>query len=222
MAFADRSEDFRDDLVEAGLGEQRKAMRFALLIRSAKIVSDLGEFLCVIRDVSEDGVKLRLFHPLPMEGPVQLELSTGDRFAIERAWHDEKAAGFKFVDPIDLPRFLSETSPFPKRPVRLRISRPATIRADGRICDVEIRDLSREGISIDTHFPLALEQQVTLQADNLSPRAASVRWRRSPSYGLALQHVLSFEELAITAARMQLPAHLVAAAGTEREIQLRA
>lgn len=222
MSFPDRYEDSPEDLDGFGLGEKRKAMRFALLIRSAKLVCSQGEFLCIVRDVSEDGVKLRLFHRIPLKGPVQLELSTGDRFAVERVWQDGKVAGFKFVDPVDLPRFISETSPYPKRPVRLRISLPATIRVDGKICDVEIRDLSREGISIETHFPLALEQKVTLQADKLSPRMASVRWRRSPSYGLALEHVLSFEELALTAAMMQLPADLAAEIGAGREIQLRA
>ena len=39
--------------------DQRAAPRFTLLIRAAKLVSAQGEFVCVIRDVSETGVSVR-------------------------------------------------------------------------------------------------------------------------------------------------------------------
>ncbi len=212
-----QSEDIPpEDLVRLDLGEKRKAMRFALLIRSAKLVCSSGEFLCVIRDVSEDGVKLRLFHPLPENEPLLLVLGSGDHFPVELVWQDGDLAGFRFTNPIDLHRFISEASPYPKRPIRIRLSCPATLTIDGRMCAAEICDVSREGIRIETGVPLALEQKLILSADRLSPRAASVRWRRSPSYGLSLQNIFTFEELARTVARMQLPAEYFAAEGGER------
>ena len=45
----------------------RGAQRFTLLIRTAKLVCESGEYLCVIRDVSSTGVRLRLFHDLPAD-----------------------------------------------------------------------------------------------------------------------------------------------------------
>ena len=45
--------------------EQRTAPRFTLLIRTAKLLSSSGEYLCVIRDVSSEGIKVRTFHQLP-------------------------------------------------------------------------------------------------------------------------------------------------------------
>src|SRR5690606_20786923 len=56
--------------------DMREAPRFALLIRSAKLICDSGEYLCIIRDVSETGVRLRLFHPLPPDQLLTLELAT--------------------------------------------------------------------------------------------------------------------------------------------------
>ena len=47
-------------------GDKRGAARVTLLIRAAKIVHPGGEFLCVVHTVSETGVRLRLFHPLPV------------------------------------------------------------------------------------------------------------------------------------------------------------
>ena len=63
--------------------EERTAPRFTLLIRAAKVVTPAGEFICVIRDVSQSGVSLRGFHALPENGPHWLELQTGERYAIE-------------------------------------------------------------------------------------------------------------------------------------------
>ena len=40
---------------QSGCAEMRGAERFALLIRTAKLVSESGEFLCVVRDVSASG-----------------------------------------------------------------------------------------------------------------------------------------------------------------------
>src|SRR5690606_6832932 len=69
--------------------EQRRAPRFTLLIRSAKLTSPYGEFLCIVRDVSETGVSVRLFHPLPADVPLTLELPNGDRHPLERVWEDD-------------------------------------------------------------------------------------------------------------------------------------
>ena len=62
--------------------DQRCAPRFTLLIRAAKLVGPDCEYLCVVRDASETGVSVRLFHPLPPEVPFTLELQNGDRHVL--------------------------------------------------------------------------------------------------------------------------------------------
>ncbi|MBV1917672.1 MAG: PilZ domain-containing protein [Sphingomonadaceae bacterium] len=197
----------------------REKTRFTLLIRSAKLTCDRGEFLCVIRDVSEGGVKLRLFHPIPGDGGLSLELATGDRFKVERVWHNHGLAGFRFSDSIDIPRFITEASPFPKRSLRLRMKTPAAVKVGELLLPAVIRDLSRDGIGIETDGALAIDQKVTLQAEGFGPRTAAVRWRKSPAYGLAMQDLLSFEALARTAARMQLPPNILGDLGAEDELR---
>ena len=75
--------------------DQRCAPRFTLLIRAAKILSPTGEFLCVVRDASETGVSVRLFHPLPPDVPLTLEMPNGDCLPLERVWETEGKAGFR-------------------------------------------------------------------------------------------------------------------------------
>ncbi|WP_324761533.1 PilZ domain-containing protein [Porphyrobacter sp. TH134] len=66
--------------------DQRAAPRFTLLIRAAKLVSAQGEFVCVIRDVSETGVSVRLFHALPGCKDFALHMPAGAVYEITAMW----------------------------------------------------------------------------------------------------------------------------------------
>lgn len=59
--------------------ELRAAPRFTLLIRAAKLIVDGSEFLCILRDASATGVKIRLFTPIPEHKSLAIELGTGER-----------------------------------------------------------------------------------------------------------------------------------------------
>lgn len=189
--------------MQPSVEELRSAPRFTLLIRSAKLVCEGREYLCVIRDVSASGLRLRIFHPLPPATHFELELATGERFPIERVWESPDHAGFRFADWIDVKDFIAEASPYPKRALRLKLDFPATITADGAIAHASVRDLSREGARIETTLPLAIRQKVNFTAKGLPPIVGSVCWRSQSAYGLVFQQVFSFEELAKIAAQLQ-------------------
>jgi hypothetical protein len=191
------------DACELSPEDLRSTPRFTLLIRSAKLICDSGEFLCVIRDVSASGVRLRIFHPLAPHQRFQLELATGDRFEIDRVWEAQDHAGFRFADWINVQHFIAEASPYPKRALRLRLDFSATITTDGGAAAATVRDLSREGARIETMVPLAIRQKVKLAADALPALTGTVCWRSNSAYGLAFQQVFTFEELARLAAKLQ-------------------
>ena len=186
-----------------GLVDQRQAARYILLIRSAKLVCDSGEFLCIVRDVSASGARLRLFHPVPQGEALWLELASGDRFRIEHRWNREGQFGFRFHDPIDVHRFIAEASPYPRRPVRLRIDVAASLLVNRESHAAHIRDLSRQGARIDTEQPLAIGQKLRLRAPGLPELEATVCWREAPAYGLVLRQGFSFETLARLAWQLQ-------------------
>jgi hypothetical protein len=186
-----------------GQGDQRKAKRFVLLIRSAKLVCDSGEFLCIVRDVSQSGAKLRLFHPIPSGEHCELELATGERFALEHRWNRDGQFGFRFHSPIDVPRFIAEAGPYPRRPVRLRITAPGCVVVQGSAIEAQLCDLSRHGARIETAQPLAIGQKLKLRVAGLPTIEAAVCWRDAPAYGLVFPRGFTFEELARLAWTMQ-------------------
>jgi len=176
--------------------EQRRAPRFTLLIRSAKLTSPYGEFLCIVRDVSETGVSVRLFHPLPADVPLTLELPNGDRHPLERVWEDDGRAGFRFASQTDIERLLESPSPFAKRPVRVNLEVTCDVMVGTRWVAGRILNLSQHGALITTLERLSLVQRVKLRAEGMPEVAAKVRWRRDDRYGLSFEDTFQFAELA--------------------------
>lgn len=189
---------------ENAANDRRSQPRLALLLRSGKLVGPRGEFLCIVRDLSESGARLRLFHPLVDETDLSLEIVNRQRFIVEKVWEDADEAGFRFVDDINLRGFLSGTGPFPKRPLRIHLHHLATLKYAGRVTAAVIHDLSREGVRIQTSEHLAISQNIRIESEHLPIFEATVRWRRHPFYGLSLHHVMTLEDLAHRVHKVQL------------------
>jgi hypothetical protein len=183
--------------------ENRAAPRFTTLIRSAKIISSCGEYLCVLRDVSSTGIKVRLFHPLPTESRLILELANGERYPVERVWERDDYAGLRFSGQVSVEHLLNEDGPMPKRPVRLKMELPALISINGETTPAIVRDLSQQGARIETSAQLAMDQQLRLEVHGLPTIYAKVRWRRHPNAGLVFEQTFKLDELARLAATLQ-------------------
>lgn len=211
MTFPDRP-SAGNVLLPTGLRpeDQRATPRFALLLRAAKLIGARGEYLCIVRDVSETGAKLRLFHSLAGVGGLALESVTGEHIALDLVWEHEGEAGFRFTQPIDVQRFIVEAGPYPKRPIRVALDHPARITVAGQPCEVRLRDLSRQGARIESEAHLALGQQLRIEAEDLPEFEATVCWRREPSYGLVFRQLMGLEELALRTFRIQQTALVIA------------
>jgi len=183
--------------------DQRSAPRFTLLIRAAKLVGAGGEFLCVVRDASETGVSVRLFHPLPPEGELSLELPNGDLHPLERVWEEEGKAGFRFVGDVNLARIVESPSPFAKRGVRVHLQVPCELLFGVRKAPATIVNLSQQGARICTSEKLSLIQRVKIRAEGMPEIAGKVRWRRNDHYGLSFEDTFQFAELAALAFELQ-------------------
>jgi hypothetical protein len=183
----------------ASEAEQRCAPRFTLLIRAAKLVSPAGEFLCVVRDASETGVSVRLFHPLPADVPLTLEMPNGDCHPLERVWEEEGKAGFRFAGPVDIERIVESPSRFMRRAVRVNVEVACDLLVGVRRVPATIHNLSQQGALITTLEKLSLMQRVKIRADGMPEITGKVRWRRNDQYGLSFEDTFQFAELAALA-----------------------
>ena len=185
------------------LKTQRQSHRASLMLRRAKLVCQSGEYLTLIRDVSQEGIGLGFLHDVPPETRTILQLANGMTYPVERVWAQSRQAGYRFGCTITLDEFLREETPHPIRPLRLNIEGTARIQ-DGRTAmDATLLDLSCEGAKIKGHEDIRSRGLVSFELPGLSPRLAQVRWNKEEYYGLQFQHPLDTEELADCAMRLQ-------------------
>ena len=186
--------------------DQREAQRFTLLLRAGKLRTAEGEFLCVLRDVSERGLKVRLFHQISQDELCELELSGGETFRVVLIWRHGDHAGFRFADgPIAVDRLIEEAGSFPKRSIRLRLHRPAPIllAVDGLTLPAQLCDISQHGAALTLERRLALGCPVRIEGAQLPVLHARVRWRRGNLHWLVFQEGFRFDALAELVVRIQ-------------------
>lgn len=187
----------------------REAPRYTLLMRAAKLVGRDGEFLCVVRDASEGGVNVRLFHPLPENEFLQLEFPNGDRHQLELVWQLDDRAGLKFAHAADIGRLLEGPSRYSKRQIRVNLDMCVRLAAGLQASQGRLIDISQQGAKVLCGDRFAIDQRVKLSGANgaasLPEVNAKVRWRRENAYGLVFEDTFQFGDLAHIVAKIQQP-----------------
>ncbi len=183
--------------------ELRAAPRISLMLRAAKLVCPAGEFLCILRDVSATGLKVRLFHALPAARPLTIELGSGDRYPVDPVWAQDNHAGFRFIGEVDLAGLIDESGRYPKRQLRLKLDQPVIVTAGEVNQTARLGNISQHGAMIETQHKLALSQLVQVQGPGLPARHARVRWRKGAAHGLVFQDGFRLDELALLVAGLQ-------------------
>lgn len=198
-------EQGRQDRTEACTGaDLRAAPRYTLLIRTAKIIADGREFLCILRDASATGLKVRLFGALPHARAMAVEMGTGERYPVDLVWQADDHAGLRFHEEIKVEHLLDESrGTFPKRQVRLRLAVSGVLHAGGEAVPVVFRNLSQQGARVDCDKWLLMNELVRIETGVIPPIYAKVRWRSQPSYGLIFEHTFKLDELARISAPLQ-------------------
>lgn len=185
--------------------DKRRARRYSLLIRPAKLVSEQGEFVCVLRDVSTNGVSAKLFHRLPSCERFTLELQNGQTYAMRRVWERELEVGFEFIGTVDVSQLVGEIGAFPKRGLRLSLNFPITVMASLVRTTAIVENISQQGARFECPELLAIDQSLRLEGRGLRETRAKVRWRRGEHYGVVFDDTFSLRDFALLVARLQAP-----------------
>lgn len=179
--------------------EERATPRFTLLIRTAKLIFNSAEFLCVIRDVSAEGISVRLFHAMPTEtenSELTLEMQTGECHPVILIWQRPGEAGFRFRTPVDVEQLIRRSSRFPKRELRFAAELPVRLSGLGEKYHAVLHNISQQGAMIETGDRLAIAQTIRIESKALPDIEAKVRWRKGEHYGLIFDTTFRLHDLA--------------------------
>ena len=183
--------------------EGRGAERFTLLVRTGKLVVDGREYLCVLRDASATGVKLRLFHAIPKGNQLALELTNGERHPMQLRWMHEEHAGFQFDSPIDVRALIDDRGKFPKRQIRVNVNHEVVVCAHNREFTAVLRNISQQGACLESLERMMLRETARIQIPGFPVIVARMCWRDHPRYGLVFEAGFGLEELARLLAPLQ-------------------
>ncbi|MEZ5688409.1 MAG: PilZ domain-containing protein [Caenibius sp.] len=186
--------------------ERRGSPRLGLLIRAAKLVFESGEFLCVMRDVSESGVRIKVFHALPDDQPQYIEFATGDRIMVRAIWQDGDSVGLSFAEPQDVAAIVRERGPYRKRSLRFAIEAELQIRVGLATFPATVLNFSQFGARIRCSHHLARGQQIKITGGLVRDLGGTVAWRKDDNYGLTLDRTFPVPDTARLVARLQNPA----------------
>jgi hypothetical protein len=181
---------------EAATNEGRKP-RYTLLLRTAKLIADGAEHLCIPRNLSGNDVTLQLFQPRPTAVRYELETASGIRYPLEPAWSEGELEAFKFLTDDGL-LTLSDDLRIDDASHAIRLQRQVNgvLRIDGKTIDISFINLSQHGACIECSRRLKLLEFVRIRIDELPEIFAKVLWRQHNLYGLIFEQSYRFEELA--------------------------
>jgi len=205
------------------VGEVTAVKQASPMLRSAKLVCQSGEYVCLVRDVSQDGVLLSFLHDVPCEPRVFLALANGQTHPIQRIWSGESQAGYRFVASVTVEEFLHERAPFAVRPVRLSVEASARVLDGSESHVARLLDISTHGAKFecaaDHKASMGRGRTISFQAHSMGQQLSDIIWCDRASgedrvngqktqgnvvqYGVQFQQPLTLRALAQATLRMQ-------------------
>jgi len=177
--------------------ERRSRPRLTPLVQPAKLICGDSEYFCIVRDASENGMKIHHFGHLPPASDFLVQLTNGESIPVSVVWANDSQAGVRFDSSVDIARIVSlALGEYPRRPLRINTSFSALLGWQDEDYPAQVTNLSVKGARVTCEHYFALDQLLRLTTVFLRPIYAKVRWRRHHEFGLVFETTLGFEELA--------------------------
>jgi hypothetical protein len=177
--------------------DRRDADRLGAVLQIAKLRSARGDQLIKVRNLSAGGLMAVIPHPPTVGEELEVEFSS-QRIPATVVWTRDDHVGLKFQHNIDLGELLAGRKPrhgFRPRPPRLEIACKASIRVGKLYYNVDVRDISLDGLKVEPIEEYCLGKKVIVVVESLRPVKGEVRWYHDRRAGIVFDKPLTFDEL---------------------------
>lgn len=184
------------DSAAPSAGERRDGTRHLTLFRVGALAIDGRRELCLIKNISSGGMRIRPYCDLAEGAPVTVELKTGMSVPGSVVWIEESTVGIAFDQPVDVLDVLSasDDGPRPRMP-RIEVRCSATLRDGASVYQLPVCDVSQGGVKLEGQPPVALDCDVVVSMPGLAPQAGVARWCGGGHFGVTFNRLLSLAEL---------------------------
>jgi len=189
------------EVVEVPVQERRRSIRHTTVMQVAKIRLGSGrEELCLLRDISPEGLKAELYVPVEAGGHIEIELRTGHVMGGCIAWAEAGLIGVSFDEPMPMAAMMAHCSFDDRmgklRPPRINVDMRGLLKFGIEERGVRIGNISQAGVQIDIDQPLQAGAPCAIGMPGLPLRSATIRWWRDDQAGLLLAEPLDYPEFA--------------------------
>ncbi|QLC25226.1 hypothetical protein HFP57_09480 [Parasphingopyxis algicola] len=161
------------------------------------------ELLCIVRNVSAEGINVEIFGELNLPTDIEIELAGGTRIAIRKIWQRDRSSGFQFLAPIEVEDFLDPPQTYPdKRAIRLRVNERVIIKNAKQFDRALMVDISVRGAKIEALDGLGVGHDVEIVVADLGAHKSNVRWLEDGLAGVLFYQPIRFDRLAMWSARI--------------------
>ena len=180
----------------AGDGERREGERHMTLYRVGSILIEDRRELCLIKNISAGGMKIRLYCAIDVEAPVTVELKSGQPVRGRISWTRDHNAGITFDQPVDVIDILSSAmdAPRPRMP-RIETHCHATLREGANMLRVRVCDISQGGVKVECQTILPHGADVIVTLPGLDPQPGLACWIDGGFIGVTFNRLLPLGEL---------------------------
>jgi hypothetical protein len=180
--------------------DRRTHVRQTALLRVAVLHAAGTRDLCVVKNISPDGLSARAYRTLAVGDHVQVEFKSGELLGGSVVWGRECDIGIVFPEPIDVEAVLAGTwvtEPKSRRNLpRIAIDCGGRLKTHLGTFDVTLQDISQSGARVEAEAPGIDRGEVLLNLPGLPPIAGVIRWLRGTQVGISFNECIAFERLA--------------------------
>jgi len=180
--------------------ERRRSVRQAAVNQIAKIRLASGrEELCLLKDISAEGIRAEVYVAIEPGAPIDVELRTAHTANGRVVWVANGEIGVAFGAAIPTAAMLAHCS-FEEggnlRPPRLKVSLRGLLRIGAAAQMVNIGNISMAGLQVEAPEPLRAGTACSVALPGLPARAGSICWWRDGHAGLMLDEPFDYHSFA--------------------------
>lgn len=178
--------------------ERRADERLITVLRVGKLVARGQQELCLVRNISANGLMAHVRSGHAVGDPIVVELKSDAVLDGQIIWAKGQNIGVRFNRSIDVGDILAhrpDADGRKPRPPRVDVSGRARIKAEGVACRASLRDISQGGVKLALDEMLEVDGDVIVAIEGLEALKGVVRWCRNGQAGISFLKPIPFDVL---------------------------
>jgi hypothetical protein len=180
------------------LADRREGERELAILRVAKLITDAGEELCRIRNISAGGIMAETTISHAEGTRIVVELRSDQRLKGTVTWSSAEGIGIRFDDSVDVAQVLAkkfgDNRLFARQP-RVLVPCVARLRIGAKLHKVHVTDISQGGMKVAIDDPACIGWPVSVTVDGLPRIEGVIRWFHDDYAGIAFKTHVPFDQL---------------------------